>query len=1147
MQRQFSDLLSAKRFLPLFLTQFFEAFNDNFFKTALLILITYKLAHSVKMAEILVTVAGGIFILPFFLFSATAGQIADKYNKAIVIRLIKVVEISAMLLAAIGFSLNNIPLLLVTLFFMGIHSAFFGPLKYAILPDHLAKDELIAGNALIEASTFIAILIGTIFGGILMSVSYGISIVATLGIIIAVTGLVCSFFIPNTMRAQADLNISLNFITETKKIIDYAKDNHRIFLCILGISWFWAVGFTLLTQFPNFTKNVINGTSGVVTLFLGTFSIGVAIGSLLAERVQNKQLTSKYVPLGVIGMTIFIMDLYFASHSLSSPSDSSSLTLWHFLASFNHWRMLLDTLLLSACGGLYIVPLYAIMQAEAPESNRARIIAVNNIMNAFFMVIATIITSLLFAIHFTIPQIFLLLSILNALVALYICKLLPDAMIKSFFAWVLKAIYRVKIVGLENFNAATTPAIIVANHSSFIDALLLSAFLPEKMLFAINSHVAKKWWIKPFLSLANTFPLDPTKPMATKSLIHVLKDQPQYCIIFPEGRLTTTGGLMKIYEGPGLIADKTNSDILPIRIDGVQYTPFTYLKGKMRYRWFPQITITILPPRKFHINESVTSSRARRRLISAQLYDLMCSLIFESSDYHKTIYEALLEAKKIYGAKHKILEDIERKPINYRQFIMRSYILGRYIAHHSTPKENIGVLLPNATATAICFFAIHAFGRIPAMLNFSTGVKNIILACTAAEIKTIYTSRKFIDTAKLSHVIEKINQETTVHIIYLEDLRSQLSIWHKIAGVIFVLFPNYFYSTINPEIKSTDHAVILFTSGSEGTPKGVVHSHETILANVYQMSSRIDFTANDIAFNPLPVFHSFGLTTGLILPIINGVKTFLYPSPLHYRIIPELVYDTNATIFYGTDTFLTGYARAAHPYDFYSIRYVFAGAEKLKDETRNAWSEKFGISIFEGYGVTETAPVISVNTAMENKNGTVGRFLPKIAYKIQPVPGILEGGRLFVSGPNIMLGYLFAEQPGKINAPDGGWHDTGDIVSIDERGYITIKGRAKRFAKIGGEMISLTAVEDYITKCWPDVLHAAVSIPDPKKGETVVLVTEKKNAKREELIEYYQKQGIGEIYLPKKILIVEAMPVLGTGKIDYVSVNNYVSAELKQP
>ncbi len=337
--------------------------------------------------------------------------------------------------------------------------------------------------------------------------------------------------------------------------------------------------------------------------------------------------------------------------------------------------------------------------------------------------------------------------------------------------------------------------------------------------------------------------------------------------------------------------------------------------------------------------------------------------------------------------------------------------------------------------------------------------------------------------------------------------------------------------------------MVLFTSGTEGLPKGVVLSHRNILANQAQLATVVDFNPTDIVFNALPMFHSFGLTGGFLLPVLSGVKTFLYPTPLHYRIVPELVYDTNATIFFGTNTFLAGYARVAHPYDFYSVRYVFAGAEAVKEETRRIWAEKFGLRLLEGYGATETSPVIATNTAMMYRAGTVGTLLPGIEHRVEPVEGLARGGRLHVKGPNVMLGYLRAEAPGVIQPPADGLYDSGDIVDIDHDGFMTILGRARRFAKIAGEMVPLGAVEDFVGRVWPGSAHAVVTRPDPRRGETLVLVTEHEGADRGTLLAAAQREGVPELFVPRVIVTVMKLPLLGTGKTDYTATRELVLAK----
>lgn len=1130
------DLLRTRCFLPLFLTQALGALNDNLFKNALAILIIYRIADAAGLnGQVLVAAAAGIFILPFFLFSATAGQIADKFEKSRLIQTIKAAEIAIMSLGAISFWIGDVWLMIGVLFLMGTQSAFFGPVKYSILPDHLAEDELIGGNALVEAGTFLAILLGTIAGGLLILTDYGTLIVSAFVLLLAAMGFATSLQIPKAPAPLPDLRVNLNFVAETRSIIKKAGEDRRIYLSILGISWFWLIGATFLSQFPALAKDVLGADETVVTLFLTVFSIGIALGSLACNQLLKGEVTAKYVPFGAIGMTVFIVDLFFACNGASAPASGANLAgALTFLSEAANYRILFDLLAISVCGGVFIVPLYSIIQCESEESHRSRTIAANNIINALFITVGALIASGLLALSVSVPTVFLIMAIVNGGVAVYICKLLPDALIRAFLISLLKLFYRVEVRGLENYAKAGKRAVVVVNHISFLDPVLLAVFLPVKPIFAINTHIAKAWWVRPFLRLVDAFPLDPTNPMATKSLIKAVSED-RHCVIFPEGRITVTGALMKVYEGPGMVADKSDAELIPIRIDGAQYTPFSRLRGKVRIRLFPKITMTILPPQRFEVPSELVG-RARRQIVGAKLYDVMSEMVFETCDRDETLFESMLTAKTVHGGGHKIAEDIQRVPITYSQLTLGSLVLGRKIGSLTKKKEIVGLMLPNSVGAIVTFFALQAFGRVPAILNFSTGLKNMRGAISTAKIKTLLTSRRFVEMAKLQETVDALG--TDVNIVYLEDLRTKISIFAKMIGLISKPFARSVHRSNSGA--PDDPAVVLFTSGSEGTPKGVVLSHGNLLANRFQLSARVDFNPTDIVFNALPIFHSFGLTGGTLLPILSGVKTFLYPSPLHYRIVPALVYDTNATIMFGTDTFLTGYGRVAHPYDFYSVRYVFAGAEKVKDETRRVWSDKFGIRIFEGYGATEASPAITINTPLHFSAGTVGRLMPGIDYSLEPVPGIDEGGRLVIKGPNVMLGYLRAENPGVIERTKDETYDTGDIVTVDDHGFITIQGRAKRFAKIAGEMVSLSAVESYAADVWPDNMHAIVAVPDARKGEQLILVTDNEAAVRDDLLDYARTQGIAELMVPRTIKLVDALPVLATGKVDYVGLREMV-------
>jgi acyl-[acyl-carrier-protein]-phospholipid O-acyltransferase/long-chain-fatty-acid--[acyl-carrier-protein] ligase len=511
---------------------------------------------------------------------------------------------------------------------------------------------------------------------------------------------------------------------------------------------------------------------------------------------------------------------------------------------------------------------------------------------------------------------------------------------------------------------------------------------------------------------------------------------------------------------------------------------------------------------------------------------------FAIDDCQSTLFDALLDAAQQFGVKKAILEDQERRPLTYTDLIRASFALGRKIANTTSPGETVGVLLPSSVAGVVTLFGLHAFGRIPAMLNFSAGLRNLRAAVKLAGIKRVLTSHRFIEQGKLHDLIDAL--EERCEIIYLEDVRAKIGTADRVRALVDSIFARQVRAKLDPSAP----AAILFTSGSFGAPRGVVLTHANILANVLQVAAHIDLDDSWVWFNPLPIFHCFGLTAGAILPILRGLRTFQYPSPLHIKIIPTLLRDTKASVLLATDTFINQYARSADPGDLSGLAFIVCGAEKVREETHNLIAERFGpIPVLEGYGATEASPVIAVNTPLDNRRGTVGGLLPGIEARVEAVPGIRRGGRLFVRGPNIMAGYLDAA--GALEPPPDGWHDTGDVVEITPDNWLTILGRVKRFAKIGGEMVSLTAVEDLASGVWPDSRHAVIAIPDTKKGERLILVTDRRDAEVTRLLAHAQSMGVPELNVPRRIIRTTEIPVLGSGKTDYVAIQRMVEAETR--
>lgn len=1133
-------LLTARRFAPLFLTQFLSVFNDNLFRTALVTFITYQMVVlSQDQRSWFVTVSLGLFVLPFFIFSATAGQLADKYCKAFLIRMVKFFEVLIMALAVVSFTLQNPYLLMFVLFLVGTQSAMMGPVKYSILSDHLKQDELIGGNGLLEASTFIAILIGTILGGVFYSIGgSAILIGVPLVLICAVCGFAISQFIPSTNPVNPEQRIEKDIMNVTYRVVNDVRQKPNLFRLVLGISWFWLLGSVILSQIANFTADVVHGTPAVFSYMLSIFSVALGIGSVLCPILCSGKVTAKYLPASCLLISIFLFDFAYVGSLFALLNTEVTLT--RFLENPLAWRLSFDIIMLGAASGFYIVPLYTLLQIDSKDMKRSQVIAANSIVNALFMVSASIGVVILLQMKVSIPAIFSLVATLNLMVLLYICKLLPHTFIRSFLKTVLSSCCKVSIHGMNYFEQqAGKGTVVVVNHVSLWDIVFITLFLPDRFVVAMNPLQMEKWLLKYWFDLFNLTLLDPTDQLALKKLGEYLKSG-QKVVIFPEGRPTTTGAVMKIDPEVAVLASKVDADILPVCLSGVEHSMMSQLRVQARRLYFPEISIDILQPRQLSFSKDLPS-KARLAQADEQLYSLLTTMKLSANKHYRTLLDGLIKAKSKFPFSQPIINDATQKPLTYYQLILQIFVLSKTFRSYFSKDEKVGLMMPNLNTTVATFFALQARGSIPAMINFSHGIGQMISCCKTARVKRIITARAFIAKAKLQDIVAQL-EEANYEVIYLEDIRDGISTFDKVSGLIGSFMPKWHYSWFDNNRDPDSIAVVLFTSGSEGAPKAVALSHRNIQANRDQLTSRIDFNAQDRIFNSLPMFHSFGLSTGTILPLLSGVPLFLYPSPKHYRQIPQYSYKFNATVMFGTDTFLANYAKYAHPYDFYRVRYVFAGAEKLRESTEQLWASKFGLRIYQGYGTTEASPALSNNSPMHFKSGSVGQLLPGIEYKLLPVDGIEEGGVLAVKGPNIMLGYLDAKTGQPTKGLDDGWYNTGDIVTIDDDGFIFIRGRAKRFAKIAGEMVSLMEVEVAIGELWSDNLHA-VCVVDNDGSEMLHLVTDYPDADRTSLVKYFNERQLQAIMVPKKIHIVDEMPVLGSGKIDFKQASLLISSE----
>lgn len=729
-------------------------------------------------------------------------------------------------------------------------------------------------------------------------------------------------------------------------------------------------------------------------------------------------------------------------------------------------------------------------------------------------------------------------------------------MLRAIFRLLLRLAYRFRAHGTAVLKTPG-PVLLVPNHVSWLDFLFLWAVLDLDWKFVVSRHVAGLSWLHRRIMINHrTFPIDPASPYAVKRLTEHLRSGGRL-VLFAEGQISRTGCLMKLFDGTGFLLHKTRARVITCYLRGAHRLRWSRQPGWRR--WWPAVSAhfspVLTPPRREHV-----STAQARTALTTWLRDRMVEQQFatEMACGPATVPEAILAVARQRPG-FAVLEDATLQPLSFRRLWIGAEALGGRLAARLGPAVRVGVLLPNVNALPVTLLALWARGKVPAVLNFTTGTPTMLACAQLAGLRQIVTSRAFLERARLKR---EPFAEAGLELIYLEEVRAAVRGRHKLAAAWRARFaPGSLLRHAGREVRSPESmahrsssvgrdsasvirgsaagqrpAVILFTSGSEGVPKGVELTHANLLANIRQMLAVMDVTDHDRVFNALPTFHSFGLTVGLLLGLVRGLYVFLYPSPLHYRLIPNVLYDRHCTVFLATNTFLNGYARRAHPFDFRSLRYLFAGAEKVQEETARVWAQRFGVRILEGYGATECSPVVSVNTPMSPKHGTAGRLLPGMELRLEPVEGVAEAGRLFVRGPNIMRGYLNPEADAAFQAL-GGWYDTGDVVSVDAEGFLTIRGRLKRFAKVSGEMVSLGAVEDALAGAFPHYGArcevAVLARPDEDKGEVLVAVTNEPRLRLEEIRAALRARGLPNLCVPREVVVVREIPKLGTGKVNH--------------
>lgn len=699
----------------------------------------------------------------------------------------------------------------------------------------------------------------------------------------------------------------------------------------------------------------------------------------------------------------------------------------------------------------------------------------------------------------------------------------------------LKLVYRISDTRMGIATEAAAPVIYAVTHQSRLDPALMLSLLPENTLHILDPCSARSPWLEPWRELARTIAFNAEHVFVSRRLVRVLKGKGRLAVYIPAA-VEPDMRSFRLYRAVIRIAMQADARIVPVFIGNAGQLPFQ-IDGRSPSprRWFPRLSVSVLEPMTAKELVARNGSPATRN--AHALFDRMAEARLAATDPALSLFQAVRDAAERFGPSRIAVEDAAGSRLSYRALLGGAHILSKRFRALAEPGEAIGIMLPNAKGAVLTLLGLSGAGQTAAFINYTSGAADVSAAVRMAVIHTVISSRTFVEKAALGDIVHAV-EEAGAKLVWLEDLQSGITAIDKLKAALLWRYPRGRQDAQKP-------AVILFTSGTEGLPKAAVLSSRNLIVNAMQAEARVTITTDDVALNVLPMFHSFGLTAGAILPLLTGMRLFLYPSPLHYELIPQVARRLKPTVLFGTDTFLAHYARTARDGDFSSLRFAVAGAEPVKAETRRVWRERFDTPILEGYGLTEAAPVVAVNTAIHGRDGTVGRLLPGMRMRIDPVEGMAEGGRLFLSGPNVMMGYMSADRPGEIQPLPSGWQDTGDIVEVDREGFIAITGRAARFARIAGEMVPLGAIEMLVQSLWPEESHAVVSVSHARRGERVVLVTTAAAADTESLRKLGKRQGLAELAMPEDIVKVEEIPVLGSGKTDYGATRELVIRHLE--
>ncbi|HEY2930379.1 MAG TPA: acyl-[ACP]--phospholipid O-acyltransferase [Acidobacteriota bacterium] len=1117
---------SKRGFWFLIATQFQGAFSDNAYKNVITLLALLTASSEIQGNQ-RVSAIGALFILPFLFFSMYGGFLADRYSKRSVTIWTKLVEVVIMIFATIAFWYGNLYFSMALLFLTGAQAAFFSPSKYGILPELLPEKELSWGNGVLELTTFVAIILGTVAGAFpvehLRSRLYLSGIALT---ILALAGVITSLAITAVPAANPKAAFQWNFLKDVWRNLSLARRDRVLWLAILGNIYFWFLGFLFQLNIILLGKDQLHLPETRIGYLLAILAVGIGLGSYVAGYLSHSKIEYGLVPLGSAGLALFATALAF------------------YATTFLQTGVLLAAVGFSA--GFFAVPVNALIQHRPqPESKGAMIAAANLMTFVGMLVSAGVYWIVTVHLRWSPSQIFLLTGCITAAVTAYLCVLLPEALLR-FCLWVLvHTVYRIRVIGRDNIPERGG-ALFVCNHLSFVDALLLLASTDRRIRFVMFKGFYDQKLIRPFARMMKSIPISSTG--GPREVIRSLRQasraiqEGRVVCIFAEGQITRTGQLLPFRRGFERIMKSVDAPIIPVHLDGVWGSIFSFQRGRFlwkRPRRIPYpVTVTFGAPMRAASGAAEVRQEVQR--LAAEAFSLR-------QQYLKPLHVDFARQARRHPFRLAVADGLNPR-VSYLGLLVRSVFLARLLRSRFAADEKIGLLLPPSVAGAVANIAALLCGKVPVNLNYTVSQPIFDSCVRQCEIRTIITSRQF---------LEKVRLAVPASSLLMEDLAGEKTVFRfAFALLSAILLPAGFLARrlSAAESKGVDTlATIIFSSGSTGEPKGVMLSHRNIRSNLEGLAQVFAPTRHDRIMGILPFFHSFGFTATIWFPLLNGMAAIYHPNPFDSRAVGVLAARCRATMLLATPTMLQSLIRRCEPELLGGLQYVIAGAEKLSAAVARSFEERFGIHVMEGYGCTECSPVVSVNVPdfrsagfyqAGHRSGTIGQPLPGVSVQIvdpatlQPV---LSGqpGLLLVKGGNVMIGYL--------NRPDktaevirDGWYVTGDIAMVDEDGFIHVTDRLSRFSKIGGEMVPHLRIEEALqelTGIGEQVL-AVVGVPDDRKGEKLVVLHTLPDQVLERLLANLDKSGLPNLWIPRPnaFFRIENIPLLGTGKLDLSAV-----------